>query len=135
VADRENCHIPHRYPIARKRGEDVVILDLLGLMHDYAVRGELSGEDEADWDGPGKKAAEKAELKARKENLDTEVDVLMDRMEPNVGEWLAKVEDVTSIADLEALFIQVQAADLGNPAEKKLFDAMDKRAAKLRENA
>ena len=140
VADQENCHIPHRYPIARKRGEDVVILELLGMMHDYAVRGELYGEDEADEfarpeeptpkEAPVErtKSARVRETEATREKLEEDWKAMEAANEPQgpLDEWRAKILECKTRAALEALYNDELLPNLDrfDKKEKKELEAM-----------
>lgn len=124
TATQKNCVIEYRYPIARKRGEDIVVLELLGRMHNYAMRGALASEDEVDeWkDDTAELKQSKAsataepvriktervrEKEAIKAELDKEVEEgLMSRMEPPgpMDEWRARILECKTRAELQALY-------------------------------
>jgi len=131
VADKENCHIPHRYPIARKRGEDIVILELLGIVHDYAVRGELYGEDEADEfakpEEPARtKTARVREMDANKEDFDKEADAFAARVAGDpIDEWRTRILGCTTRAELEALYLDELLPNAERFSKKENKELMD----------
>lgn len=123
TATQKNCVIEYRYPIARKRGEDIVVLELLGRMHNYAMRGALSSEDEVDeWkDDTAELKQSKAsvmaeapvvrikterlrEKEAIKAELDKEVDGLVERILGPLDEWRERILNCTTHSELEALY-------------------------------
>jgi hypothetical protein len=124
VATPENNKNGHHYPMAQKRGEDQVIVDLLEQIHGVALRKDLYGEDEADWDGPGKKAAGTRD----RASVAKELDEVLDSTE---AEWMAKIQDARSVDDLTDLFEEMRSAKISETLLALLSTHMDKRAKEL----
>jgi len=130
-ADGDNNKNRYHYAMAQKRGEDQVIVDLLEQIQGVALRKDLYGDEEADWDGkpvePARtKTARVREMDANKEDFDKEADAFAARVAGNpLDEWRERILGCTTRAELEALYNDELLPNVERFSKKENKELMD----------